>query len=244
MPPQTPAEPPTSPVEGHDETGDGIAQIAEMISHELRGPITTIKGLAATTVRYYDRLPEDEKLEFLSMIEREADRLLEISDEVALALRLDSGVVVPRPRAVDLSALVGEGLELLPSDTREIARRLDPGIEVRVDPELVARAICHVVANADRYSPPGEAIEIRGHRADDAASLEIEDQGPGIPQERRAEVFARFARWRPAGYEDRQGTGLGLFISRGLVRACGGEIEIDGGSEGGTIVRIRLPLED
>lgn len=214
-----------------------------MISHELRGPITTIKGLAATIARYREQLPADEQLEFLSMIERETDRLLEISDEVALTLRLDGGVLEPNPRAIRLTDLVDQALELAPVRERQIAVRVEPGTEVLVDAELTARAIAHVVVNADRFSPPGERIEIRGTLAGGEAILEVEDRGPGIPPERREEVFARFARWRPDGYEDRPGAGLGLFLGRGLLAASGGRIEVDAGAGGGTIVRIRLPME-
>lgn len=214
-----------------------------MISHELRGPITTIKGLAATIARYRERLPAEEQVEFLSMIEREADRLLEIADEVALTLRLDARALRPMPRTIDLADLVDQAVELANVGDRRIERRLAASIEVHGDPELVARAIACVVTNADRFSPPGEPIRIRGDREDGRAVLEIEDEGPGIPEDRREEVFARFARWRPDGYEDRPGAGLGLFLSRGLLAVGNGEVAVGAAPGGGTIVRIHLPLE-
>jgi signal transduction histidine kinase len=232
--------PPSAP--GREASGE-LAEIASMISHELRGPITTIKGLASTIARYREQLPAEEQLEFLSMIERETGRLLEIADEVALTLRLDGGALEPTPRAIELSRLVQQALDLAPIEGRDVTARIDTGLTVRADPELAARAISHVIVNADRFSPPGEPVEIRGATEDGEAVLEIEDGGPGIPPERREEVFARFARWRPDGYEDRPGAGLGLFLSRGLLAASGARIDVDAGTGGGTIVRIHLPLE-
>jgi signal transduction histidine kinase len=80
-------------------------------------------------------------------------------------------------------------------------------------------------------------------RVGDDALIEVRDRGPGIPPERRDEVFRRFADWRPAGYETVPGTGLGLFIASALVRLLGGSISITDPPEGGTMLAVRLPPE-
>ena len=76
---------------------------------------------------------------------------------------------------------------------------------------------------------------------DEDAEIRIQDSGPGIPAEEREEVFQKFARWRPAGYEDTPGSGLGLYICRSIVRELGGDAILGSGAAGGTILRIRLP---
>jgi signal transduction histidine kinase len=98
-----------------------------------------------------------------------------------------------------------------------------------------------VVRNAAQYSPPDRPVEIRLTRDGDKAVLTIVDHGPGIPEERREQVFTTFPNWRPAGYEEVQGTGLGLFISRGLVAEHDGDMSIQDAPGGGTMLRIRLP---
>ncbi len=76
-----------------------------------------------------------------------------------------------------------------------------------------------------------------------SAVIEVTDEGPGIPAAQREEVFQRFTRWRPRGYEEQPGNGLGLFICRGLVAEHQGEMSVEDGPDGGTMLRVRLPLE-
>ena len=73
------------------------------------------------------------------------------------------------------------------------------------------------------------------------AVIQIADAGPGVPPEVRDEVFEKFARWRPPGYEDRPGSGLGLFITRSIARELGGDAVLGSAASGGTILRIRIP---
>jgi signal transduction histidine kinase len=97
--------------------------------------------------------------------------------------------------------------------------------------------------NAANYSPPDAPIDVSLTATDTEVVIEVADQGPGVPREQREEVFQRFARWRPPGFEDRPGSGLGLFICRGIAREHGGDASLAEPSEGGTILLIRLPRE-
>jgi signal transduction histidine kinase len=74
--------------------------------------------------------------------------------------------------------------------------------------------------------------------------LDIIDRGPGIPAEQRERLFEKFVRWRPSGYEDRTGTGLGLFITRGILDVHDGTAELIDGPGGGTMLRLRIPAEE
>jgi two-component system sensor histidine kinase KdpD len=218
------------------------AELVSMVSHELRGPISTIKGIAATSRSFYDQLPDDEKREFLELIEQEADRMLEIVSEASLAMKLSAGVLPLQPGPADLAEIVREGVDAAGLDAeRRVDLELEDDVSVEADRARLVEVVRQVVRNAARYSPPDQPVEITlTHEGDDAV-LAVVDHGPGIPEDRREQVFTTFPNWRPTGYEEVQGTGLGLFISRGLVVEHRGEMSVEDAPGGGTMLRIRLP---
>jgi two-component system sensor histidine kinase KdpD len=219
------------------------AELVSMIAHELRGPITTIKGLAVTTRTYYDQLPDDEKREFLELIEQESDRMLEIVSQTSLAMKLSAGALAMQMGPADLAAIVREGVGAagLAAD-RRIDLDLDD-VTIEGDPKQLAEVVRQAVQNAGTFSPPDQPITVTLMRDGDDAVITIVDHGPGIPEDRQEHVFTTFPNWRPAGYEEVQGTGLGLFISRALVDEHRGEMTVEGAPGGGTMLRIRLPQE-
>jgi signal transduction histidine kinase len=100
-----------------------------------------------------------------------------------------------------------------------------------------------LVSNAARYSPGGSPIEVSARRDGATGVIEVSDEGPGIPADMRERVFEKFPNWRPDGYVDQPGTGLGLFICRGIVAEHDGEIGVVDGPGGGTMLRVRIPVE-
>jgi signal transduction histidine kinase len=218
------------------------AELVSMIAHELRGPISAIKGLAVTTRTYYDQLPDDEKREFLELIEQESDRMLEIVSQASLAMKLSAGVLPLQTGPADLAAVVREGVGAAGlGDDRRLDLDLDD-VTIEGDRTRLVEVVRQVVQNAGAYSPADEPIAVTLRRDGDDAILTVADHGPGIPEDQRQHVFTTFPNWRPAGYEEVQGTGLGLFISRGLVAEHQGEISVEGSPGEGTMLRVRLPL--
>ena len=212
-----------------------------MVAHELRVPISTIKGLAVTTRTYYDQLPDDEKREFLGLIEQESDRMLEIVSQASLAMKLAAGVLPMRMGDADLAAIVREGIGAAGiGDDRRVDLELDQ-VTIEGDRTHLVEVVRQVAQNADEYSPPDEPIAISLTLDGDHAVLSIADRGPGIPEDKREHVFTTFPNWRPAGYEEVQGTGLGLFVSRAIVAEHDGDISIEDAPGGGSMLRIRLP---
>jgi signal transduction histidine kinase len=223
---------------------EGRAEIASMISHEVRGPVTTIRGIAATSIAHYDRLSDDEKREFLELIEQESQRMLGAVDQTSLALKLDAGSLVFDMRPVELAQVVRAGVEAAGGDppAHPVHVVAQEDVDLTGDAARLTELVRQLVDNAEKYSPEGAPITVRAVADGETALIEITDRGPGIPPERREEVFGRFVRWRPPGYEEQPGNGLGLFISRGLAAEHQGEIEIEDGPDGGTMLRVRLPL--
>jgi signal transduction histidine kinase len=226
-----------------EEVLSGRAEIASMVAHEIRGPVTTIRGLASTGDRHWDRLPESERREFLRLIAQESERLLHIADETSMALKVDAGSLTYARRPVDLADVVREGIEKASTGSHPMTVDLERGIFLPLDRVRFAEAIQELVQNAANFSPEDAPIEVRTGAAAGAREvvLEIVDHGPGIPPERREAAFGKFPGFRPSGYEEVPGTGLGLFIARAHLREHGGDVVATETSDGSTMLRITLP---
>jgi signal transduction histidine kinase len=226
-----------------EEVLGGRAEIASMVSHEIRGPVTTIRGLASTGDRHWDKLPEAERREFLRLIAQESERLLHIADQTSMALKVDARTLVYVRKPADLAEVVNEAIEKASLGSHPAAVDLEPGISLPLDRVRFAEAIAQLVENAAKFSPEAAPIEIRTRTDAQAGEvvLEVVDHGPGIPPERRKAAFGKFPGFRPPGYEEVPGTGLGLFISRAHVREHGGEVVATETSDGSTMLRITLP---
>ena len=225
-----------------EEVLGGRAEIASAIAHDLRGPVSSVKSIAASTIANYDRLSDPQRQEFVGLIEQEADHILGVVHQMSVALKVDARILDLHAAGNELAAVVQ--LALTDAETRGHPVTVDDPqrVEADVDIRWLAEAVRQGIDNAARFSPEGSAIRISVIGTDrGSAQIEIVDSGPGVPADRRDRVFERFTRWRPPGYEDVPGSGLGLFICRGILRAHGGDATLEVAPQGGTILRIRLP---
>ena len=224
-------------------TPQSSADLVSKLTHEIRGPVSTLRGLVGTTLTHYDRLSDDERREFLHLMRHEADRLERTVEQVAFALKLDAGSLRFDIRPQDLAEIVRETAQAAETGDHPVEVDMAGSIEAPVDGALIASVVHQLIDNAVAFSPPDSPITIGLRRDGDDAVIEVTDRGPGVPPDKREAVFERFADWRPPDYEDRPGTGLGLFISRAVAREHGGEASIDDGPAGGTMLLVRLPVE-
>jgi signal transduction histidine kinase len=231
-------------VQAHDARGSpqSRAELVSKLTHEIRGPVSTIRGLAGTTLTHYEALSDSERREFLRLIRHEAERLERSVEQVALALRLDAGSLRFDIRPQDLSAIVrGAGEAAETADHPLQIDGADP-VEAAVDGIHIAFVVRELIRNAVMFSPPDSPISVGLRRDGDDALIEVIDRGPGIPRDKREAVFERFADWRPPDYEDRPGAGLGLFLCRAIAREHGGDASVSEGPSGGTMLTVRLPV--
>jgi signal transduction histidine kinase len=220
------------------------AETVSRIGHELKNPLASIRGLATTGVKLYGSMTEEERLEFFRLIDLEAARLGRLIDQAATAMRIQAGSLRYDVRPEDLGRLVRDVAEATAPGDHPLEVDAEPGIVVQADRGRLSETLEDVLDNAARFSPPDAPIEVRVARGGDvSALLEVCDRGPGVPPEHREGVFEMFASWRPAGYEETPGAGLGLFIARSHVLAMGGRMDLEGRDGGGTMLRITLPGE-
>ena len=220
------------------------AALVSKLTHEIRGPVSTIRGLAGTTLLHYDRLDDGERREFLELIRHESERLERTVEQIALALKLDAGTIRFDIRRQDLGVIVRGAVAATETGEHPLEVTAEDGIEAPVDSIQITFVIRQLLDNAVAFSP-GDAPIVVALRKDGAdVVIEVRDRGPGIPENQREAVFDRFAEWRPPDYEDRPGTGLGLFMSREIARAHGGDASVGDTPAGGTMLEVRLPAKE
>jgi len=215
------------------------------VSHDLRTPLSSIKA-SVTSLRQSDvTLTSGDRDELLEAIDTETDRLNNLVGNLLDMSRIQTGSVELVRRAVGLEEVVPAALHGLGAATAQHSLLVDvPEAlpRVRADTALLERAIANVVANALHASPPERPVRIFAGEVRGRVELAIADEGPGIPAERREEVFRPFQRLgdQPRG----NGVGLGLAVARGFVEAMDGTLDIDDTPGGGTTVTITLPIAE
>jgi signal transduction histidine kinase len=202
---------------------DSTAEIIATVSHEIRSPLTTIKGFTKTLIDRWDRLPDDAKLDMLRAVNADADRVTRLLTELLEVSRLEAGKLQIHFQRVDLRELCESVVSELAARSEKHTLRLDADAEliVRGDPDKLLRVLTNLVENAQKYTDGGEVVV--GARADgDWGEATVTDQGAGIPPAQQKTVFDKFARRELAGAPS--GTGLGLYIAKGLIEAQGGDM--------------------
>jgi two-component system, OmpR family, sensor kinase len=218
-----------------------LRQFVADASHELRTPVTTIRGYAELHRTGGLRDPE-ELASAMRRTEQEAVRMGSLVEDLLVLARLDQGRPLLR-EPVDL--------DLLARDAARDAGAVDPdhpvtattggGVVVVGDGDRLRQVVGNLVANALVHTPPGTPVEIRTAREGDRGVLEVRDAGPGMPPEVAERVFERFFRADPARSRHRGGSGLGLSIVHATVAAHGGVVSVRSAPGAGTTLRVELP---
>ena len=219
------------------------------IGHELRTPITAVRGEAEVALRARQKQREAYH-SALSRIIAISDQLTRFVNDIFLIAREQAGVVDMRHSKIDLRGPVVAAAEQLHSkfeqDQCELSMQLGEEIvSVEGDDQRLCQLMLILMCNAIEHSPAGVNISVSLDRHDDEWWLSVEDNGPGMSDEDASHAFERFYRGATeAGPDQRRSTGLGLPIARSITNAHGGRIWIDTKYSGGTAVRIALPAID
>jgi two-component system sensor histidine kinase KdpD len=219
-------------------------------SHQLRNPLGNIKGFVSSLQRTDVDWDEPTRRDFLGEIEREADRLAELVDDLLDLARIDDAIDRgTRDRGareqVTASRLVAAGLDRVRHMLvgREVFVRIPDELPaVEVDASRLEHVVANLVENAAKYAPDGTPIHVIGRPVGDKVELAVEDEGPGIAVENLERIFDRFFRGRVA--RDLPGSGLGLAICRAVVEAEGGSIWAENRPTGGARFVVSLPLRE
>jgi signal transduction histidine kinase len=218
-------------------------EVVSTVSHELRSPLTSVKGYTSLLLSRWDRLSDEQKRSMLEQVHHDADRVTRLVNELLDISRLETGHLQLRFQTVALAGLASSVVAKVALEYPELECRLDfaEGFPpVQADPDKVEQVLTNLVENAAKYANL-KGMMVSGTVLKDTVTVAVADSGEGIPEADLPHVFTKFYRreqGRPSG------SGLGLWISRGLVEAHGGRLEADSVMGEGSVFRFTLPLLD
>lgn len=202
------------------------SDLVATVSHEIRSPLTSVKGFTKTLLRKFDRFSDEQKRAMLETIDADADRVTRLLTELLDVSRIDAGRVELRRSGVDLAAVVVGVVERArvgpEAEGRQITADVEEVGKALLDGDKVEQVLHNLVENALNYGTGTITVAVRGD--EHAVLAQVSDEGPGIAADQSSSIFEKFGRGREVR---RAGTGLGLYISRGLVRAHGGDLTLD-----------------
>lgn len=248
--------------EARRRTERSHAELIATVAHELRSPLTSVKGFTATLLAKWERFTDDQKRLMLETVDADANRVTRLIAELLDISRIDSGRLEVRRQPVDIGTAVGRHIQSITasgqSPDRFLVRIQQPLPALWADPDKIDQILGNLLENAVRHGAGTVTIEVAPAQvkhveyahaehanaehthADGGAkgtAVTVSDEGPGIPEESMGRVFTRF--WRGS---KRGGTGLGLYIVKGIVEAHGGTITVGRGPGGGAQFRFILPV--
>ncbi len=215
------------------------------VSHELRTPLAVIKGSANSLLQPDVNFDEPTWREFLQSIDKDADRLNRLVDDLLMMSRLESGALEVRKQKRNLADVVASVRDRLNSLAARHRLEIDiPGnvSPVTVDEGQIGEVLTNLVENAVKYSGENNRIIIKACPNHDHVVVSVTDEGTGIPPELHHKVFDRFFQVaNRSGKGNRMGTGLGLAICRGIIEAHGGKIWVESEMDKGATFSFSLP---
>jgi signal transduction histidine kinase len=214
------------------ERSDLVATVA----HELRSPLTGVKGFVQALLNRWDKLNDDQKKLMLTTVSADSDRLSRLIAELLDVARIDTGRLQLHPRPVDAEVLARRVADSVGASTSRPLVVDVAGVlpEVTVDPDKFVQVVTNLVENAVRHG--SGTVTVRLEPVPSGLALVVEDEGEGIAPELRRRVFTKF--WKSGGTG---GSGLGLYLVNGLVEAHGGTVTIGDAGSGGARLTVTLP---
>ncbi len=213
------------------------------VSHELRTPLGAVESSLATVAQRGSKLDAGTRRSLLTTAERQARRARDLLEKLLAASRLEAPAA--EGVAVRLDALAAEVVEDLADQARRHTVELAFGAElptVRSDPWRLRQILGNLLANALKYAPAGSTITLRGRqRRDGTVTIEVADEGPGIPPALHDQIFERCFQAQANSDGGSAGIGLGLYLCRELARGIGAQVLLERSGPDGSVFSVHLP---
>ncbi|MFV0464121.1 MAG: ATP-binding protein [Nostocoides sp.] len=227
------------PIASQRSERDHAALIAA-VAHELRSPLTGVKGFTASVLRNWDAFTDEQRRFMIQTVHADADRLSRLISSLLDVSRLDARRLVVHHQPLDVVPVLARHVERLhdSGQIRPVVIDVPAHLPaVFADPDRLDQIMSNLIDNAVKHGAGRIRLAAQLH-GPAALDLTVDDAGPGIPAPLRSLIFARFWQSGASG----SGSGLGLYLVRGLAEALGGSAEVEDGPAGGALFRIQLPL--
>ena len=223
------------------------ANLLRSISHDLRTPLTSISGNADALLHSYQALDDDSRTQMITDIYDDAQWLTELVENLLAVTKISDGSVKLQLSDQVVDDIVAEALRHIDRHAVEHHITSDCGelpLLVRADARLIMPLLINLVNNAIKYSPAGSHINITAFREAEHAVIEVSDDGPGIPDAQKPQVFEMFYTGSKRVADSRRSLGLGLSLCRSIVHAHGGELTLRDNTPHGCVFSFTLPLSE
>ena len=213
------------------------------VSHEMRTPLTSIRGFSQTLLSSWNKLDEENKKKFVKIIEEQSNRLINLVENILTVSKINSDK--PILRAVDVNKSIEKILPLLTQKypnhkfELELKQNLPPA---RIDDEKFQQIMTNLLDNGGKYTGENGIITVHTFISNDKTIIEVKDNGAGIPKEDLDKIFEKFTRLENHLTSKTQGNGLGLYITKTLVEAMNGEILVESEINKGTKFTLKFPV--
>lgn len=223
------------------------ANLLRAISHDLRTPLTSIAGNAGYLLSDYQKLDEDTRVRAFTDIYDDALWLTSLVENLLSVTRLEEGRMQLHITMELVEEVIEEALRHINRHSKEHHITVtcpDPLLMARMDATLIAQVIINLVDNAIKYTPVGSTIEIKARRQQDLVEISVCDDGPGVPDARKEQVFEMFFTGGGQVADGHRSMGLGLALCRSILHIHGGEISLTDNSPRGCCFTFTLPYSE
>lgn len=211
-------------------------------SHELRTPVSVIKGACEYALKYDET--EAERRETLEMIHRQSVKMSELISQMLTMTRLEQGTERPDMAEVDLGALTGEIAQEFPETGTRLHIESADSVAVKGDPALLARLLRNLIENAFKYGKPEGHVWVSAEQTRTEALLRVRDDGIGIPPGHQEKIWQRFYQVDTSRNDESSGAGLGLAMVEQIARLHGGYMTLESTPDVGSVFILHLPFEE
>ncbi len=213
-------------------------------SHELRTPLAAVRGFVNTLMRRLGELDTDEVHEFLGIVDQQTERLIRLVEDLLVVSRIEAGKITFTTEPVEPVAFLEQLVQGVGDADDRVQLELDPDLPDRmmVDPHRLDQILTNLLQNALKFSPPASPVRLSACSSGRQVVFSVADRGVGIPRDEIARIFERFHQTDAASTRRAEGAGLGLYITKRLVEAMGGEIEVESEVGEGSTFTVRLPV--